>query len=161
MDNEKVVALREAILRSFPAREHKGKITEVDGEWLPELTEENEILDDEKFLYEAVNGRLWTQVSKMYLQSAPDGFVLLSDEAFAAFLPAWLILSLENMDGENEVREFLIYSFSSSMQQFRVLNTEQQDVVRALVDEFSKFERSSFIREYAREALALIDRKRY
>ena len=47
--------LQNAILRAFPDVVFEGKITRHDGAWLPELTEENAIHDDDMFLYEALN----------------------------------------------------------------------------------------------------------
>jgi hypothetical protein len=148
--------LREAIRRSFPAEIYTGKVTPNDGEWLPELTEENAILDDDMFLYEGLNGRRWTEVPTQLLQTHLDGYVLLTDQAFTAFLPAWLMYSLENMDGENEVRNFLVYAFSYTLRQFRVLDPEQKGIVRSLLAEFAERGTSRFVKKLAVEALALI-----
>ena len=157
----RTAALREAIRRSFPAERYTGKVTPHDGEWLPELTEENAILDDHMFLYEALNGRRWTEVPTQLLRNQPDGYVLLTDEAFTAFLPAWLMHSLEGMDAKNEVRDFLVYTFSSTLSQFRVLNPEQQLTVRSLLAEFAERESSPYVKKLAFQALALIDRFGY
>ena len=94
--NGRAGVLREAILRTFPAERYAGKITNYDNDCLLELTQDSESLDDEKYFYEAVSGHVWTEIPKGYLQREPDGFLRLSDEAFAAFLPAWLMESLEN-----------------------------------------------------------------
>src|SRR5579859_5624382 len=102
---QRLSALREAIRHSFPAEPYMGKVTHSDGAWTPEL-------DDDQALYEALHGCRWTEVPSDIVRNQPDGFLLLTDEAFVAFLPAWLLRSLENPFGENEVRSFVIYSFS-------------------------------------------------
>jgi hypothetical protein len=110
-DADRVMVLRQAIVRSFPIVEHQGKITNCDGAWLPELSEENAIHDDDMFVYEALTGRTWPEIPTRFLHEQPDGFVLLTDEALVAYLGAWLMCALEDMDGENIVREFVVYSF--------------------------------------------------
>lgn len=82
------------------------------------------------------------------------------------FLAAWLVCSLEDIDGENEVRERLVYAFSPGgvisteeliVGRLRTLNTEQRVVVRSLLTEFAQRERSAFIRKHAVDAVKLID----
>ena len=68
--------------------------------------------------------------------------------------------SFEDMDGENEVRESLVYSFQT-MRQFRTLDTDQRRVVRSLLSEVEERDPSKFVRDHAAEAIALIDRGRY
>ena len=168
-EHERVRGLRDAIRRSFPVVLYVGKITNCDGAWLPELTEENAIHDDDKFVYEALKGRTWPDIPKQFLRNEPDGFVLLTDEAFVAYLAAWLMCALDDMDGENNVREFLIYAMSPSHDQQRditpvkirrlkLLNSEQRATIRSLLTEFAERERSSFIRRFATNAVELIDR---
>ena len=167
-EDNPIAGLKEAIRRAFPAVAYAGRITRHDGVWLPELTEENAIHDDDKFLYEALKDRKWTDVSKTFLHEQPDGFVLLTDESLVAFLAAWLICSLDDLDGENNVREFLVYSFSPGpdppgrstdfkVSRLRALSPEQRSVVRLLLAEFAQREPSGFIRTYAANAVALID----
>jgi hypothetical protein len=146
----RIAALRESIRRSFPAEPYRGKVTPNDGEWTPEL-------DEDQDLYGALNARRWTEVPTQLLHSQPDAYVLLTDQAFAAFLPAWLMFSLEDMDAENEVRNFLVYAFSNTLRQFRVLNPEQRLTVRSLLEEFAERETSAPIRALATQAVALID----
>jgi hypothetical protein len=158
--DEKTVALRESIQRSFCAEPYAGRITRFDGKYDPD-NEETAVLDDDQALYEALNGRRWTEVPIQLLHNYPDGYVLLTDEAFLAFLPAWLMHSLERIDEENEVRNFVVYSFSSTMRQFRVLNPEQQHTVRSILVEFTERGTGQSVRKLATEAVALIDRCRY
>jgi hypothetical protein len=168
-EDERVRALRDAILNSFPGVAVEGKITNCDGAWLPRLTRENAIHEDDKLVYEALTGRTWSDIPKQFLREEPDGFVLLTDEAFVAYLAAWLVCALDDMDGENIVREFVIYSFSPSQKQqpdmtpekirrLRLMNSEQRATVRSLLAEFAGRERSFFIRRFATNAVGLIDR---
>jgi hypothetical protein len=166
VNDDKTAALREAIRQAFPAMAYRGKITRHDGAWLPELTEENAIHDDDMFAYEALKDRKWTDVTKTFLHEQPDGFVLLTDEALVAYLAAWLMCSLDEIEGKNTVREYVVYAFSPSgitsnvdfkTGLLRALSLEQRSVVRSLLAEFTQSEPSGFIREYAATAVKLID----
>lgn len=167
-ERPRIRALREAIRRSFPAVPYEGKVTPHDGEWLPELTEENAILDDDKFLYEGLKGRKWTEIPRQLLNDLPDDLPLLTDGAFVAFLAAWLLQSLENLEGNNDVRNFLVYNFSPNTEmvpdmtwfkksRIRILNSHQRLVVRSLLVEFTERESSEFVKKRAAKAVELID----
>ena len=133
-EDQRIIALRDAVRRAFPEVTYTGKVTRHDGAWLPELTEENAIHDDDMFLYEGLTGKKWTEVPEKLLDAFPGDFVLLTDEALVAFLAAWLTRSLDNIDGENPVREFSVYAFSPGESStadlkiglLRALNTEQR-----------------------------------
>ena len=144
--------MRDSIPRSFPAEPYTGKVTLYDDKW-----DEYPELDEDRDLYENLNGRRWTDLAPELIRNLPDGYVLLTDQAFVEFLPAWLVVSLEGMEGENIVREFLTYTFSSTMRQFRVLDPEQRLLVRSVLALVAERESSKFIRGHAAEALALID----
>jgi len=159
-EDDRTRALRESIRRSFPAEPYKGRVTHHDGEFPDHFDEDTAILDEEKELFDALRGKAWTAVPTEIFQHQPSGYGLLTDEAFTAFLPAWLMRSLENMDAENEVRNLVVYSFQT-MRQFRVLNPEQQLTVRSLLVEFAERGTSKFAANLAKEAVALIDRRRY
>jgi hypothetical protein len=165
--DERISALRESIRRLFPAEPYTGKVTRYDGEWAPE-DDNKALLDDDQVLYEALNGRRWTEVPTQLLRNQPDGLPLLTDEAYVAFLPAWLMCSLENIHGQNEVRNFVVYNFAPrpemmpdmtefTVDRLRVLNPEQRLAIRSLLAEFAKQEASSNIRNLASQAVALID----
>jgi hypothetical protein len=64
------------------------------------------------------------------------------------------------MDAEDEVRNFVVYSFQT-MRKFRVLNPEQQFTARSLLVEFAQHGTSEFTANLAKEAVTLIDRRRY
>ncbi len=154
--------LRESIRRAFPSETYLGEITLYDDKL------DDPELDDEKYLYEALKGRRWTDIPQQLVDSRPDGYVRFTGEAFAAFLAAWLIRSLENIDGENEVRDFVVYAFSPKhdmvpdttdfvLHQLRALSPEQRDTLRSLLLEFAERDPSAFQRKLASEAVALID----
>ncbi len=166
MDDVRIIALQDAIQRAFPAIPYTGKVTRCDGAWLPELTEENAIHDDDKFLFEELKNRKWTDVPKKFLYEMPGDFVLLTDEALKAFLAAWLVCCLDNIAGENIAREYVVYAFSPSgvtpttdftINQLRALDLEQRSVLRALLGEFALREPSEFIKKRAGDAVELID----
>ena len=169
MHRERIASLRRAIRRAFPAIDYEGEITRHDGAWLPELTEENGMYDDEMFLYKAVKGHRWTDVAKDYLINAPDDFCLLSQKSLGAYLGAWLECSLDEIDGENRVREYLIYSFSRTgtsglnsdiervSELLSGLSAEQRHVLLELLKEFAQQEPSQYIREHAASAVDIVD----
>ena len=167
-EDESISELIESMRRSFPAMRYTGKVTPHDGEWLPELTEDTAILEDDKLLYDGLNGRRWTEISDQLLEAVPDGLPLLTDEAFVAFLAAWLIRSLENIHGENEIRHFVVYTFSPRpdmvpdmtwfiIKRIRALNREQRSTVRSILAKFAQNEHSTFIRAHAAKAIELVD----
>jgi hypothetical protein len=157
----RIALLRKSICESFPSEPFTGKVTPVDGEWTPEL-------DDEETLYTELLGRRWTDVPIELIRKYPSGLGLLTDQAFCAFLPAWLTVSLDDLDGENEVREFAVYMFGPertgdsmslgrTRRWLRMLNGDQRRTLRSILLEFSVSEPSGFIRAAAAEGLALND----
>jgi hypothetical protein len=159
---ERLAQLRRAIQQAFPEHTYVGKITRYDDKL------DDPELDEEKYLYEGLKGRQWTDIPRQVLDSRPDGYVLLTDEAFQNFLAAWLMRSLEDIDGENEVREFVVYAFSPKhdmvpdttdfiLHRLRALSPEQREVLRSLLMEFAQQDPSAFQRKLASDAVALID----
>ena len=166
--DEKIERLRESIRRAFPAETYTGEVTRYDSELSSELREDQESLEEDQDLFRALKGRKWTEVPRESLQHLPDGYVLLSDKAFVAFLAFWLVRALENMDGENEDRNFLVYAFSPKydmtpdmtyrvFERLRFLNSEQRQAVRSLLMEFTERGTVPFVRNLAVQAVALID----
>jgi hypothetical protein len=150
------------IRRAFPAEAYDKLITPFD-----DKVDDPE-LDEEKELYEALKGKKWTDVPRQLLDNQPDGYVVLTDEAFVAFVAAWLMQSLENIDGENRVRDFVVYAFGPKrdlvpdttgfiLHRLLALNLEQRHVLRALLTEFAERDPSEFQRRLALEALSLLD----
>ena len=151
-EDEALAILRNAIASAFPAEPYKGQITPSDheGEWPEEL-------DDDEVLYRTLPGRNWAEVPDELLQQQPSGFGLLTDAAFIAFFAAWLTRALDDIDTENRVREFVVYSFCDNMRQFRILDESQRSVLRSALVEFSQREPNRFVKQRASEAVALID----
>jgi hypothetical protein len=164
----RIAVLRESIRRAFPADTYTRRVTPHDDELSSELREDQAILEEDQDLFRAFKGRNWTEVPKQFLESLPDGLPLLTDEAFVAFLPAWLVCSLENIDGENEVRNFVVYNFSPRPEmvpdmtwfiknRLQLLNPEQRRVVRSLLLEFTERGTSPFVKALAAKGVSLID----
>lgn len=162
MMNERVNELREAILRAFPSEAYDGVITPYDDRL------DDPDFDEEQEISEALKGKKWTDVPQPFLEIKPDGYMRLADEALPVFLGAWLIRSLENMKGENEIRDFLIYSFSPkhdmvpdttefSLSRLRALSPEQRHVLHSLMMDFAESDPSAFQRKLASEGVALLD----
>lgn len=158
----RIAELRESIRRTFPAEICTQSITPCDG------TLDDPDLDEEKYLYESLKGLKWTEVPQQVLTNQPDGYMLLTAEAFKLFLAAWLIRSLDNIDGENKVRDFVVYAFSPKhdmvpdttdfiLHRLQALSPEQRDALHSLMLEFAERESSAFQRKLAAEAVALID----
>jgi hypothetical protein len=145
-----IATLRESILLAFPAESYTGQVTPHDGESAEEL-------DDDEELYNTLRGQRWIDVPKQLLERQPDGFVLLTDAAFVTFIAAWLMRALEDVDNKNEVRNFVVYSFCNNLRQYRLLNKEQRNVLRSLLEEFSKRGSSAYVKRLASDAVALID----
>jgi hypothetical protein len=154
--------LREMIRRAFPAETYDGLITPYDDKL------DHPDFDDEKELYEELKGKKWTEVQKELLDSQPDGYVVLTDGAFSAFIAAWLMRSLENIDGENQVRDYVVYAFEPKrdmvpdttllvLHRLRALSAPQRDVLHSLLTEFAESDPSQFQRRLALEAVALLE----
>lgn len=161
--------LQNAILRAFPDVVFEGQITPHDGEWPNEPTEDDiydgqVIYGDEMILYEGLKGHKWSDIPRQFIEGMAMDFVLLTSEALAAFIAAWMMRSLENLAGDNEVRSDFINmlcpreeSKELTIDLLRAFNLEQLAVLRLFFVEFSKSEPSSFVREHAHSAVKLID----
>ncbi len=166
--DKRLAALYESIRHAFSSEPYTGRITPYDGKWASELNENDADLDDDRALYEGLKGRRWTEVPSKLVYDLPDGLPLLTDQAFVAFLPVWLVCSLENIDEENEVRNFVVYNFSPrpemvpdmtwfTLNRVKVLNQEQRETLRVLLMEFTERGTSPFVKALAVKAIALID----
>jgi hypothetical protein len=141
--------LRDNIIAAFPGSVFSGPITRVDGRT-------DEALEEEQALYNALRARKWSDIEGSFVSSNVDGIALLTDQAFAAFLPAWLIAALD----ENEVREMLVYFFSPSAHEpsesrdrrIEQLTLPQKKVLRAFLTYCFEVEDSEFVKEHARSA---------
>jgi hypothetical protein len=170
MGTEHLIVLKTAILRAFPDVVFEGKITPHDGEWPNEPAEDDfcegqVIYGDEMLLYEGLKGHRWSDIPSEFIQGMASDYVLLTSEALVAFIAAWLMHSLENLTGENIVRDLFIFTFSSDRKEskeftiglLRAFNAEQLAVLRLLLVQFSNSESSNFVRVHAQNAVRFID----
>ena len=153
-EDSSTISLRDSISRAFPATPYTGQITVNDDNL------DDPELDEEKEIHDVLYGKKWTDVPVDFLLRELDAYNILTEEAFGAFIAAWLNYSLVDPEGENVVREFLLSSFQT-MRQFRTLSSEQRAVVRSLLSEFQRRDPSAYIKNLAADAIALIDRGRY
>jgi hypothetical protein len=145
--------LREMIQRAFPAETYDGVITGYDDKL------DDPELDEEKELYENLKGKEWTDVPQQLIRNKPDGCVRLTNESFPAFIAAWLMHSLENMNGENGIPKHDMVPDTTEFirQRLIALKQEQRYVLHALLTEFAKKDPSAFQRGLALEAVALLE----
>jgi hypothetical protein len=155
-----IASLRELICKTFPAETFEGMITPADGDFTEEL-------DEEKDLYETLRNAKWPDVAASFIHANPDGYVLLTDAAYAAFLPAWLSQSLDT-EKDNRVREFVSYAFSPSenmasdtslriANRFQQLDLAQRATLHTVLKHLAKYEPSDFIKNHAERAVAFIE----
>jgi hypothetical protein len=127
-----------------------GAITGVDG-W------QQEELDEERALYGCLHEKNWSEIPTSFIEQNPDGVVLLTDEAFTVFLPAWLTCAIER----DNVREMMVYTFSGDLKKssdridrrMRQLAPIQRDAIRAFLVLCVDVESSKFVRQHAQSAL--------
>lgn len=157
--NAEALTLKRTIEQVFPAEAYAGAITPVDGQLEPEL-------DEELALFRALSGKSWTQVPPSVIDENPGGHILLTEQAFVAFLPAWLVRSLDDVEGDNETRDRLIYSLGPSRPEsgndhmrlrLKALSIDQRAALRSAIELFSTAEKNDFTRAQAGLALRFID----
>ncbi|HEX3747060.1 MAG TPA: DUF6714 family protein [Bryobacteraceae bacterium] len=129
MENDRSSAatdLRAAITLAFPPVLFPGAVTPADEEkWAEELDEDLDLRD-------SLRGRSWPQVTSELIDRHAGGLALLTPEAFAAFLPAWLTRSLDQPSLENDVREFTVYTFC------RFRQNEEPELTRVMDEHYSR-----------------------
>lgn len=99
-------SLRARIDAAFPDLYYSGAVTPVDAR----LNQQIEELDEERALFNALKNKKWSDIPESIVLEHPNGHSLLTEDAFAAFIPAWLCVALAN----GEVRELMIYFLSAS-----------------------------------------------
>jgi hypothetical protein len=93
--------LRESIRRAFPAQRFYGPVT--NGCKCDECVE----------LADCLRGRSWDAIDDCTMEVQFGALSLLSRDAFSAFLPAWLMRSLDALDAdEQKVREWTLYALA-------------------------------------------------
>jgi hypothetical protein len=150
--------LQKTIILAFPPTTFRGGITPADGEaWAAEI-------DDDLDLRDKLSNRAWNEVTAEVIGMHAADLPLLTPEAFAAFLPAWLMHSLEDLSGDNKVRDFTVQEFCrhdahptlQEHQRIRhaLLNAEQRKAVVDFLVLVSNRERDQLLRACAAEALS-------
>jgi hypothetical protein len=134
-----------------------------DDEWAEEI-------DDDLDLRDNLHARRWDDVATEVIDRQASGLPLLTPEAFAAFLPAWHMRSLERLDRDNLVREFTVYEFcpvevrpahigalldEKQHAKRPLLNREQRKVVLDFLALVSEHERCQFLRASSESALSV------
>jgi len=154
IDRKDAEDIQRKIKRAFPEAIFSGPITSVDG--LP-----NQELDEQQALFSALRGRKWSEVPGSIIEGNPNGLVLLTDDAFQAFLPAWLIGAL----AQEEVLEMMLYLFSPEShtslammnRRMQRLNSRQKEAIRALLLYCAEAESSTFVKKQARKAIDYVE----
>jgi len=160
--DDRIDALRDAIRRAFPPETYAGVVTPYDHR----LNDPD--VEDEKYFHDSLKGRKWTDLPRQLLDQNPDGYVRLTNTAFAAFLAAWLIRSLEDIGGENEVRDFVVFAFSPKhhmvpdtteliLERLRSLNQEQRRILQTLLVDFAELSPTELQRKLAVSGAELLD----
>ena len=156
--------LRQMILRSFPPSFYFGIVVAGGdgGPWIPST--QGDPADDED-LFRMLKHSRWTDVPADFIEQHLGAFVLLTESAFAAFIPAWLIFSLEN---NLKGAEFVAHTFAPpagttqirplSIEMFRALNPQQSRTLHAFLQITAAHDRSHLIREQALAAADAIDK---
>jgi len=153
-DENTVETLRVRIRSVFPDVVFLGQITPAD-------KETGEDFDDERTLHAALHGKRWSEIPASFLSPSSYSIPLLTEEAFEAFLPAWLSRALD----DGEVRRAVVYAFSPKQREgsqsfmdcrIRRLSGPQRDAIRELMAHFIAVETSKFVQEHARRALEYI-----
>ena len=164
VDNERdvaVAALQQAITLAFPPTVFQGLVTSADNEeWAEEI-------DDDLDLRDNLQSHTWNEIAVEVIDRQAGGLPLLTPEAFAAFIPAWLMRSLDGFSGENEVREFTVYEFCRcdahpalrEYQRIRhaLLNQVQRKAVVDFLVLVSRHEHNRYLRRSADEALSAFE----
>lgn len=153
-NENRLVPLQDQIQSAFPDFSFSGSITSVDGA-------ADEVLDEEQAIYSELRGRKWSDIPVSFIQDFPDGFLLLTDEAYVAFLAAWLSYALKNA----EVREMVVYSFSPDAHKrpdwrgrhIKLLNSLQRNVLQAFLAHCAETESSKHVKQHAQTALQYIE----
>ena len=91
---------RDSLLRAFPPNRFTGVVS-IHGE-----------CDDGIALLGELPGKSWDQISSIFVHENSLSLPLLEPDALVAFLPAWLLRSMEKFDSENLILEFTVYFLS-------------------------------------------------
>ena len=149
--------LSERIIRAFPPVHQRGPILAGGdkGPWTLEQFHEEDLLNHLK-------GGFWTQVPPEIIARHLGDFVLLTADAFATYVPAWLLYALYN---DNQGAEFIAHTFTPqeadgsrkirplSVEMFRALTPLQRSALRDFLIFLSEFHPDDYIADRAAAAV--------
>lgn len=128
--------VRDQIRQAFSAAPFDGPTTPYDSYTKGEYA----------YFQEELQHKRWDEVSTTFLDST-DGPVLLTPEAFHAFLPAYLLRALDNLSPHSQVAELTVYtlcpiegddlihqlSVNSLLERARLMSPAQIQAIRAFL----------------------------
>jgi Family of unknown function (DUF6714) len=147
--------LREQLREAFPSVAFSGPITPVD-------SSNDEQYEDERQLQGVLRARSWTGVPSAFITTYADSLPLLTREAFAAFLPAWLNCGLVDAS----VREAVVSVFDKGRagepsdftdNRVKLLTSVQREAVKAVLTYFASFDGPIPLREEIQRCIAYLD----
>jgi hypothetical protein len=141
------------IRSAFPDFVYSGPITSADGKT-------GEDYDETEALYNELYGKSWSEISVPFIRGYADGLFLLTVEAFAAYLPAWLIEGI----ADPQVGEVMVYTFCPEHGKDRQrmdsrmerLNSMQKEALSAFLAYCYQTNSSKYLRDCAEQALAYV-----
>src|SRR5262249_53318633 len=143
--------VRARIRGAFPNIVYSGPVTSADGKT-------GEDYDEPEALYNELHGKSWLEISAPFIRGNAHGLVLLTVEAFTAYLPAWLIEGI----ADPQVGEVMVYTFcpedgkdrhrmDSRMER---LNSMQKEALIAFLTHCHQTNPSKYLKDRAEQALA-------
>jgi hypothetical protein len=160
-----VAPLREMIFRSFPPFTYSETIV-AGGDYGPLSDDPSQVITADESLFYTLKGKRWTEIPLQFLDHHQGDFVLLTAQAFAAFIPAWLVFCIDN---DFCGAEFIVYTFASrdpqsssqirqlSIEMFQALNPQQRRTLLIFLQAIAMYDPSPHIRDYAEAAAHTVD----
>jgi hypothetical protein len=160
-----VEPLSQRILDAFPPVTYKGTVV-AGGDQGPWVPAPSGLPSDDEDLFRMLKHSRWTGIPADFIDDHLGAFVLLTAPAFAAFIPAWLIYSLQN---NLKGAEFIVYTFAPidpsstqirplSIEMFRALTPPQSRILHTFLQLTASYGRSSPVREQALTAADAIEK---
>jgi hypothetical protein len=145
--------VRAQIRSAFPNIVYSGPVTPADGKT-------GEDYDELEALYNELHGKAWLEISAPFIRGNAHGLVLLTVEAFTAYLPAWLI---EGMS-DPQVGEVMVYTFcpEDGKDRHRMdsriehMNSLQKEALIAFLTHCHQTNPSKYIKDRAEQALTYV-----
>jgi hypothetical protein len=153
-DPDVIERVRSQIRSAFPDVIHSGPITPADGKT-------GEDYADHGVLYGVLHGRAWSEVPVSFIRENDDGLALLTEEAFVAYLPAWLIEGLV----ASQVGDALIYTFCPDPgndhrfmdRRIQLMSSVQKEALSAFLSHYAQASASKYIKDRAKQAVVYVN----